>query len=430
MNTLIKKTVFVLMAVVIMSWPLFAQIEPPTEPTIINGDTLYVFPTYRSEAFDAINKWIDYGFGLDDAVNDTSVKIFKLARNETYKVSHEISTTRHLHIVAEKPDLDNAPPLVIGATDLNNEFPGTLIKNMGPLTLKNIYFCGADIEAPVVGEAALVTFGFEVKADSVDLVVDGCYFEWFGRLGGKNSGIYNSVSYTNNLGMNCLGFKAKPGVGGMFVAGNKCKSRIIKNNTSINNGAWSLTCGGRKDIQHGPAVIDHNTIINQVRYPFYGTMWTDAVVSNNIIYNSNSWGEEEEYKKGQDPDALTWGLINIDTLTAYPGLDSIYAALKGIEISETEKNRKLEVLNNYYGWTDEILNFWDTVSDSVSRGIWMNSRTQAMFDDNETYPLLKEEGTYSKEEYGTPQFAGEWKSERSMQDFISYLHDCLRLGAF
>jgi len=429
MNTLIKQTIFVLIAIVIMSVPLFAQIEKPTEPTIIKGDTLYVFPTYGGEAFDALNKWIDYGFGLDDAANDTSVKIFKLARNETYKVSHEISTTRHLHIVAEKPNLENAPPLVIGATDLNNEFPNSLITNMGSLTLKNIYFCGADIEAPVMGEGALVTFCFEVKADSVALVVDGCYFEWFGRSGGKNFGLYNDITYTNNLGMNCLGFKAKPGVGGMFVAGVKCKGRIIKNNTSINNGAWSLSCGGRKDIQYGPGFIDHNTIINQVRYPFYGTMWTNDVVSNNIIYNANAWGEEEEYKHGQDPDAMTWGHINIDTLTAYPGLDSIYAALKGINISETEGNRKLEVLNNYYGWTDEILNYWDTVADSVDRGIWMNGRTQAMFDDDASYPLLIEEGTYSKEEYGTPQFAGEWKSESQMQDFITYLQDCVREGA-
>ena len=423
------KTVVFLMAIVIMSGALFAQIEPPTEPTIIVGDTLMVFPTYGGEAFDALNKWIDYGFSLDEAVNDTSVKVFKLERNYTYKVSHKISTTRHLHIVAEKPDLDNAPPLVIGATDLNNEFPGTLIEPKGPITFKNLYFSGVDIEAPVLGEAALVVKGIEVKADSVDIVIDGCYFEWFGRGGALNKGVYNDVTFTNNLGMNCTGLKAAPGVGGMLVGGNNCTNRVIRNNTSINNGAWSLSVGGRKDIHNGPGVIDHNTIINEVRYPFYGAMWTDAVVSNNILYNANSWGEEEEYKHGQDPDAMTWGLINIDTLNAYPGLDSTYAAREGITVAETESHRKLEVLNNYYGWTDEIIDYWETVSDSVDRAVWMNDRTLAMFADDVNYPGLKEEGTYSRQEDGDPQFVGEWKSPEQMENFIAYLHDALREGA-
>ncbi|UCE07460.1 MAG: right-handed parallel beta-helix repeat-containing protein, partial [bacterium] len=429
MKTLVKTMVVLLGILLITSGVLFAQITRPTEPVIIIGDTLYVFPTYNGEAFDVLNKWLDYGFSLDDAANDTSVKIFKLARNETYKISHTIKTTRHLHIVAEKPDLENAPPLIISATDLNNEFPTYLIQNKGPVTFKHLYFSGIDIEAPVLGEGALTTGGIEILADNVDVVIDGCYFEWFGRNGANNKGLYNNVTFTNNLGMNCTGLQAKPGVGGMFIANKKCTSRVIRNNTSINNGAWSLSVGARKDIHFGPGIIDHNTIINQVRYPFYGAMWTDAVVSNNIIYNANCWGETEEYKHGQDPDAMTFGLINIDTLTAYAGLDSIYAAFKGVNVSEAERLRKLEVLNNYYGWTDEILNYWDSVADSVDRAVWMNERTMAMFADDVNYPNLKEEGTFNRDEHGDPQFLGEWKTAAQMQDFINYMHNALREGA-
>jgi len=420
-----KLILVILVAIVIMSGSLFAQITPPSEPIIIVEDTLYVFPTYNDTAFDALNRWIDYGFSLDPPV-----KVFKLARNETYKVSHTISTTRHLHIVAEKPDLDNAPPLVIGATDLNNEFPKTLIDNLDSLTLKNIYFCGADIEAPVLGECALVVHGVKESGDSCRVLIDGCYFEWFGRGGCQCEGIYNEVIFTNNLGMNCLGLKAKPGVGSMFTALKKSKSRIIRNNTSINNGAWSLNVGARKDIHYGPGIIDHNTIINEVRYVFYGAMWTDAVVSNNILYNVNSWGESEVNKQGQDPDAMSWGVINIDTLNAYPGLDSVYAALKGISASEAESHRRLEVRNNYYGWTDEVIEYWNSFPpDSIDRPEWMNERTRAMFDDDEHYPGLIEEGTYSQEEYGDPQFLGGWKDERNMEDFIKYMRDALRGGA-
>jgi len=422
-----------LAAIVIMSGSLFAQIEPPTEPVVIVGDTLMVFPTYDGEAFDALNKWIDYGFSLDDAVNDTSVKVFKLARNQTYKISHVIMKTRHLNIVADKPDLENAPPLVVVATDLNNKFPlGGCIKNKASITLRHIYFCGADIEAPVMEQCALADRAVVLKADSCVAVIDGCYFEWFRWSAFFTVGNDNIVKFTNNLVMNCLGTMANRGIGGL-MDGHKVPKllSVVKNNTCINSGARAIlgpreSLYGRKDSVNN--IIDHNTIINTTRWPLYGAMWTNAIISNNIFYNTFCLGETEEEKQGQDTDGLCYGIVNIDTLTAYVGLDSIYAAREGIDISETESYRKMEVLNNYYGWTDEIIDYWAAAADSVDPGLWMNDRTAAMFADDENYPYLNEEGTYSREEDGDPQFIGEWKSPEQMEEFIGFL-DAIRTGA-
>jgi len=417
-----KLIIVISVVIVIMSGALFAQIVPPTEPVIIIGDTLMVFPTYNDTTFDALNKWIDYGFSLDEAFNDTSVKVFKLARNETYKVSHTISTTQHLNIVAEKPDLENAPPLVIGATDLNNEFPLNMIVCMGPITLKNIYFCGADIEAPVIGECSQIGAGVRLQMDSSVVIIDGCYFEWFGNKAFIIGGVNNIIKFTNNLAMNNMGSKAKGGVGGM-MSGSASKRLVVRNNTSINNGAWAIV-GPRGAWIDELDSIDHNTVLNEVRDPLHGCMWTNAVISNNIFYNTKCWGtlKNEADRDTHDPHRERFGIVNIDTLTAYIGLDSIYAAREGITVAETESHRKMEVLNNYYGWTSEITDFWDSVADSVYPALWMNDRTIAMFADDENYPYLNEEGTYSREKYGAPQFVGAWKSTENMEDFIGYIH--------
>ena len=60
-----KLVIVLTLSLVMISGSLLAQIDPPSEPVIIVGDTLMVFPIYNKVAFDALNKWIDYGFSLE-----------------------------------------------------------------------------------------------------------------------------------------------------------------------------------------------------------------------------------------------------------------------------------------------------------------------------------------------------------------------------
>ena len=57
-----------------------------------------------------------------------------------------------------------------------------------------------------------------------------------------------------------------------------------------------------------------------------------------------------------------------------------------------EADRRIDVHNNVYYWSDDIKNHWkgrgDQFPDPVA--VFMNSRTQAMFDDDTNYPLLDE----------------------------------------
>jgi len=417
-----KLMIVLTLSLVIMSGSLLAQIVPPTEPIIIVGDTLYVFPTYNGVAFDALNKWIDYGFSLD-----TPAKIFRLANNETYKVSHTITTNQTLHIVAKKPDAENAPPLIVAATDLDNEFPGTIIHNNGAVIIKNIYFCGADIEAPVIGEAAQASYIIDVAKDSTTNVVDGCYFEWMGGDGAaflsRNNGV--NLTFTNNFSMNST-------TGGanwwntwagytVNLDGNPQGDIVIRNNTAINcPGPFFINW---HDLTHS-LVMDHNTVINNAIMCLFNTTWTDAVLSNNIFFNVGCEGIERQ--RLQAVDTLCWGIINVDTLSYY-NLDSAYAAIEGIERSEVERHRKLSLVNNYHGWSSEIYDYWNA-NDSLFQTKWMNTRIQAMFADDVNYPYFTEEGTYSMEEHGDPQFVGGYGGSETMTPFVDWMTNVLWAG--
>ncbi|RKY51453.1 MAG: hypothetical protein DRP89_09005, partial [Candidatus Neomarinimicrobiota bacterium] len=373
-----KLTIVLTLLVVTMSVSLFAQINPPSEPVIIQGDTLLVFPTYNDTTFDALNKWIDYGFSLNPPV-----KVFRLARNAIYKVSHTISTDQTLNIVALKPDAENAPPYIVGATDLNNEFPGAFIVNNGAVIAKNLYFCGSDIEAQVIGEGAQVGNFIVVEAENTTNLIDGCYFEW-GRSSFECNAKGTNITFTNNICMNnCSGQAGKWSMWwgfGVLLNGLPAGQVIMKNNTFINvPGPFFFNWKTLTDYEE----FDHNTIINNCIYPFFNTSWTNARMTNNIFLNVMCEGIERQ-RLNVDT-SLVQGIVNLDSLSRY-GLDSLYAAKEGISRSEVESHRKFDILNNFVGWTQEIKDYWAACPDTLRPETFMNERVQAMFDNDTDYP--------------------------------------------
>ena len=420
-----KLMIVLALSLVMMSGSLFAQIEPPTEPVIIVEDTLYVFPTYNGDAFDALNKWIDYGFSLD-----TPAKIFRLANNETYKVSHRIVTDKPLHIVALKPDAENAPPLVVAATDLNNEFPAFIIQNNGDITVKNIYFCGADIEEPVLGAATQSQYIIQSTMDSSTNIIDGCYFEWMGGDGAAFSTPANGVNltFTNNMVFNCTsggtawwstwaGYTVNMGNGNVGDI-------VVRNNTTFNcPGPFFISYMGLQK----SVVIEHNTVINNAIYTLFNSTWTDAELKSNIFYNCSVQGIDIQML--QAVDSLDWGIVYVDTLSFY-GADSAYAAMQGVDITEVEPLRKISLIDNYYGWSSEIHDYWARIiADTLYKEpVWMNPRVQAMFADDANYPLFTESNTFTKEQHGEPQFAGLYGTAATMDSLVGFLENVIGGG--
>jgi len=179
---------------------------------------------------------------------------------------------------------------------------------------------------------------------------------------------------------------------------------MFENNTTVGCG---LTVLAQESLIEY-AVINHNTFINNIKYPFLNQYWKEVYFTNNLWINANMVGEDKENVAtgGQDPDALLHGISGVDTITntilvqdkflnpdgsLTDEVDEIsdyiyYAADNVVTYSAT--------LDNYYSgglspdWDDAPSSYltWGGVEGPFKvvnvPGIWSNSRTNALIADH------------------------------------------------
>ncbi len=379
--------------------------QDPTEPVVEMGDTLVIQPTFNDNPLNSINEWIlwDHDGDLNNTPNHT---VYKLLRNARYAITTTIEINGRLSLVADKPDLENKPPQIGIIEDLNGNAPNTMFQG-GPFTFKNIWWSELNYSSMTNNDFMLMG---KLTVDNTSNYIDGCYFEHVRAIVLKaTSGKNNSFYVTNNF-FNDGGRGAPKVWQGHFINGGETigqDSVIFRNNTFINTPGNFYN--NRKNMTNY-IEINHNTLINTCANPFFTTQWIEGHVKNNLLWNVYSWGEDEAYRIEQEPDAMPYSIINIDTLAGeWPIADSTWL--------DRESDRILEIKNNYYGWTDELEEFWASV-DSINAPMWMNARTQAMFDDDANYPGLTEDNTFTKADLGVPVFAVELQGTDGMIDFV------------
>ena len=202
------------------------------------------------------------------------------------------------------------------------------------------------------------------------------------------------------------------------MGGNPAGDIVIRNNTTMNSpGPFFINW---HDLTRS-LVIEHNTVINNAIYCLFNSTWTDAELTSNIFYNVGVQAVDIQMLQ-RDP-ALCWGIVNVDSLSTY-GLDSAYAAQQGVDITQVEALRKLTLTDNYYGWSSEVLDYWNS-ADSLKETEWMSSYVEQFFAD---HPLFTESGTFSKDTHGEPQFIGGYGSAATMDSLIAYIRDVITSG--
>jgi len=193
--------------------------------------------------------------------------------------------------------------------------------------------------------------------DGTKVHIDDCYFvNMTGEPCRRNGGVYDNVEHNT-------------------------AEMIVENSTHVM--AQGMIYKFR-NYPVGKAWFNHNTFVNMGSAVFenigYLSNW---VVTNNIFVNCNV----QPYMKGldyseTDADSLPTGIINVRDLPE--DLDQL--------------DRKTLVDRNVVAWSAELSDVVSQVSAAGTNGtsewydqmITMNSRTQAMFDDDATYPYLTE----------------------------------------
>ncbi|MEN8202338.1 MAG: T9SS type A sorting domain-containing protein [Bacteroidota bacterium] len=326
-------------------------------------DTIDVPNDYEGDYYGAMNRFM---------ADNPGHGYYKLNRGDYYLLSGPIETSEVLRLIADEPDDENPPPVITMAdlVDGDRLLRYFILYNDAQFT--NIYFLGAHPNGTVD-----VNVQIEILKDDGEYLFDGCYFEWSEWVGVmvmsdncsvtvKNTVVKNFANPTSRWNSRFLSFRDNP-----------VDTVIMINNTWYNSHCFFLD--GRKNI-FKYVQFEHNTLVNNVKWPIQWQWATNAKISNNLFYNVHSFGEGPQDLPGQDFDGLLFGIVNTDTLLASHNFP--------------EADRKVEVNNNSWFYSQEIIDYWDSFSSiPVAYEPFMNSRTQAMFDNDDEWPGLHEFNT-------------------------------------
>jgi hypothetical protein len=188
-------------------------------------------------------------------------------------------------------------------------------------------------------------------------------------------------------------------------------SLVIENNTFTGAGLLFLSQESVIDV----AIINHNTIINNHKYPFLNQYWRECYFTNNLFVNANMVGEDRENVAtyGQDPDNLLQGIFGVDSIKAWLNIQSKYLTVDNTLTEDIDSPDdyiiyagdnvviySAAVLDDYYNGT--VDGVWDDAPASYLTwnglqppfkvvnvpGIWQNERTDTLV---ASYPNIREE---------------------------------------
>ena len=388
----------VLLLTVIALLPLTSIFSQPDESYILEhrSDTLVV-----KDDFDFSGPNTLYLLLQTDTTNTTYTvpagRVYMLHKDGYYSLANGITSAndRRVVIIGEDESFVKGnqsvdfPPVVSQAI-VNGAGTGGGMTSGNDLVVKNI-----NIELGSPGHASEMWNWFG-NAANARITLDNCIMEhtfWVMMNPGSNAKVYILNSYFVNMsGQACRRN------GGVIDYFSDLDTVMVENCTHLigQGSVYKFRASRTKE-----AIFNHNTFVDLAGYVFMNEGYqTRMAVTNNIFVNCNvqGWSGQLAFDPGEnDPAAMPMGIVNVsDPDTIHVAADSIHF------------------------YVDKNLVYWDPSLTDVSTGViatinagsvsgistWasqmitMNSRTQAMFDDNNTYPYLTE-GTWVRDQIPT-----------------------------
>lgn len=282
----------------------------------------------------------------------------------------------------------------------------------GSIKMVNIYYQTQQLDGTQNNELFYCGTGSDKTKQT--LTIDNCVFEFSnidlfdctdesGAIGGwpKGASFFITNSYFRNLFYNGQWWGSR-----IFQCKHPIDTLWIENNTITTGGLTFLQQNDIADFVY----INHNTIINNKKYWMLSPYRHWEYITNNIFVNQNWVGEDTNVtNSGQDPDKIFMSTINIDTNNTTNGLvvqEKYYVNGDSSQISSDLdfSNMKIFISNNVNYDSPELTSGYYTsptyVNDTVGSppsylnwagagsgpwtignmpGMWMNSRTQALF---------------------------------------------------
>ena len=347
----------------------------------VKGDTLVVKDYYEMDLESNSLYWV---LTLD-TLDVPSGRVYELKASGFYPIDDNLVTQRNTIIYGKnigtmvKPDDDIAyPPLICGSTYNGSQNTGSIIVKHD-LTISNCNIVPVN-ENGDLGQSFLF-----VDTENVNVIIDNCLFEHTGDVFITTYQPDCNITLRNCYFVNMNG---RPGRhnGGVFESYTHQGTLLVENCTHIMAQGDLYRFGGSLPFYR--IIFNHNTFVNCAGNVFLNTGFQRKMaLINNLFVNSNilPYSPLDTSQSGeQDPDRLPIGLVNISHTAKVP--------LRFI----VDKN--LGYWDPSFDNIDGILNAnaVNGLTDWQSQRIWMNARTQDMFNNNYVYPGLMEGSWYEE----------------------------------
>ena len=287
-------------------------------------------------------------------------RIYELKADEIYYQHGPIDVNNPDGVITIRGQQVGRKPVILKKV-LNENKIGTNLVNSS-LTIQNVQYHTME------PDSSLPWTAWEITGNNHKLRVEGCLFEHCnGRLFNMNqvrSGAEIRIrdSYFRDLHMFSQWW------GSRVV---ECKipvdSLFFENNTISGGG---LTVLGQECL-FDYAVINHNTFINNHKYPFLNHFWKEVYFTNNLFVNANMVGEDMENVAtgGADPNAELRGIIGVDSIDL-----SIQIQGRYLNEDSTALTEEVDGLDDiiYYA-ADNVVTYSSTLDDyydGTVDGVW------------------------------------------------------------
>jgi hypothetical protein len=299
--------------------------------------------TYNVPADSTLNEFIANNF------DENGLSTYVLERDGFYELSGSMNFSGDIAIVAEEGQ-GMRPIILMGVNDEGEPNGWGLMWTDGSVTFRSLRVNISNITG---GRGAWSNAGVFTTASNATIEFDDCIVDYSdGVMISNESGTGIELILTDNLirwsgvdnGGRWQGF-------GTILKNGSLEKAYIENNTFVECYApvFLHENGHLKKVW-----FNHNTIVSHAQLPIRGEYWDKAVFMNNLFVDAHFGGETVDARKGQDPDGLPYGILNI----AQYKVDSLIPET----FPQDETQRVIAMAYNANYVSSEIKQFWSNSS--------------------------------------------------------------------
>ncbi len=362
----------------------------PLSSFAATGDTLVVPTEIDGVMNGAINKFIMSDTTESGERNPN--RVYKLERGKIYIQKGILDVDFNFRLIADDDDPSNPtrPPMIVpGYTD-----EGYYYSTDGDLWLQFMF--GGDNQIIEMKNIILQNVGpdklyspawcMQFNGENITAHYKNVIFN--GYQGGVFLPVANGYKlYIEDCELRNNHAKTNPFMGQSIGSwpGFHADTLSVINTTFFNNTSYVLL-PNRSIVDY--IRFEHNTVFTNIIQPVFAFWMTNVDFKNNIFYGGHAIGVSQEGFDGGWYSEIDY-ISGQDTIPQPPAIISLQPIDEDVlgNIGLTEADRRVDVSNNVYFIPQRIKDYWET-DNVVQKPVWINDRTQAMFDDDTSYPNL------------------------------------------